>query len=326
VGARLEDTMLVKGIVLDKPMSHPQMKKEIKDAKIAILTCPFEPPKPKTKHKVDITDSKSYHELHAREQKYFTDQVKQCKDSGATLILCQWGFDDEANHLLLSEGLPSVRWVGGVEIELIAIATGARIVPRFSELTADKLGTAGIVREVEFGISADRMLVIEGCPNSRAVTVFVRGGNQMIVDEAVRSLHDAMCVTRNLIKDNRIVYGGGSAEVACGLKISEEATKDPTVEQYAMRAFSDALETVPLALAENSGFSPVQTLSEVKAAQIAQKNPYLGVDCLQKGTMDMKEQSVFETLIGKKQQILLATQLVKMILKIDDIMSPNDYE
>jgi len=326
VGARLEDTMLVHGLVLDKPMSHPQMSKYIKDAKIAILTCPFEPPKPKTKYKLEVDTAEKYQALYEKEQAYFVDQVKRCKDSGASLVLCQWGFDDEANHLLLANDLPAVRWVGGVEIELVAIATGARIVPRFEELAPEKLGTAGVVREMEMGTDADRLLVIEECPHSKAVTVFVRGGNQMVVDEAKRSLHDAMCVVRNLIRDNRIVYGGGSCELACAAKIKEESLKDPTVEQYAMVAFCDALESVPMALAENSGFSPVHTLSEVKAAQATQKNPHLGVDCLQKGSMDMKKQRVYETLIGKKQQILLATQLVKMILKIDDIMTPNDYE
>lgn len=326
VGGKLEDTMLVKGIVLDKEISHPQMKKEIKDAKIAILTCPFEPPKPKTKHNLVIQDAAEYAKLHETEQKYFTEMVARCKDSGATLILCQWGFDDEANHLLYQAGLPSVRWVGGVEIELIAIATGARIVPRFEELKGAKLGHAGLVREIDFGTTKDKMLVIEQCPNSKAVTVFVRGGNKMIVDEAKRALHDAMCVTRNLIRDNRVVYGGGSAEIACSLKIDSESTKETGVEQYAMRAFGDALEAVPIALAENSGFSPIESLSEVKAAQLKTGIATLGIDCLQRGTMDMKAQKVFETLIGKQQQILLATQLVKMILKIDDVIEPSAYD
>jgi T-complex protein 1 subunit epsilon len=326
VGGKLEDTMLVRGIVLDKEISHPQMRNHIRDAKIAILTCPFEPPKPKTKHSLDIKSAEDYHELHRREQAYFTEMVQQVKDAGTNLVICQWGFDDEANHLLLQADLPAVRWVGGVEIELIAIATNGRIVPRFQELEEAKLGTAGVVREIEFGTSNDRMLVIEECPNSRAVTVFVRGGNQMVVDEAVRSLHDAICVTRNLIRDNRIVYGGGAAEIACSIKISEEADKEPGVEQYAMRAFADALEAIPLALAENSGFAPVQSLSEVKAAQLRENNPYLGVDCMQKGTMNMKEQRVFETLIGKQQQLMLATQLVKMILKIDDVIVPGDVQ
>jgi T-complex protein 1 subunit epsilon len=238
-----------------------------------------------------------------------------------------------------------VRWVGGVELELIAIATGGRIVPRFSELTPEKLGRAGIVREVSFGTTKDRMLIIEECANSRTVTVFVRGGNSMIVEEAKRSLHDAMCVTRNLIRDNRIVYGGGSAEIACrcasgvlcvpavgiaaaaaapftpprpacSIAVSAEADRTTGMEQYALRAFADALEDIPMALAENSGLSPITTLSDAKAGQLRDANPRLGIDCMGTGSSDMRTQKVFETLRGKQQQLLLATQLVKMILKV----------
>eukprot|EP00899_Mesostigma_viride_P003157 jgi/Mesvir1/12842/Mv05874-RA.1 len=325
VGGRLEDTCLVNGIVVDKDISHPQMSKHITDARIAILTCPFEPPKPKTKHKVDIDTVEKFEALRQQERQYFDDMVKQCKDAGATLVICQWGFDDEANHLLMHNNLPAVRWVGGVELELIAIATGGRIVPRFQDLTPEKLGRAGTVRELSFGTTRDRMLVIEDCGNSRAVTILVRGGNKMIVEETKRSIHDAICVARNLIKDNSIVYGGGSAEIACSLAVEAAADKIPGVEQYAMRAFADALEAVPLALAENSGLPPIDCLTEVKARQLKEGNPRLGIDCNSVGTNDMVQQNVFETLIGKKQQILLATQVVKMILKIDDVIKPNEY-
>jgi len=318
-GGQLDDTCLIKGVIVDKDMSHPQMPKEIRNAKMAILTCAFEPPKPKTKHKLDVTSVEDYKKLRAYEKEKFEEMIKQIKDTGANLAICQWGFDDEANHLLLQNELPAVRWVGGPEIELIAIATGGRIVPRFSELTADKLGTAGIVREISFGTTKDRMLVIEECKNTRAVTIFIRGGNKMIVQEAKRSIHDALCVIRNLVRDNRIVYGGGAAEISCSLAVSEEADKVSTLEQYAMHAYADALENVPNALAENSGLNPIETVSKVKALQIAQKNPRLGVDCVNAGTYDMKAQHVIETLHGKKQQISLATQLVRMILKIDDI-------
>ena len=207
--------------------------------------------------------------------------------------------------------------------QLIAMATGGRIVPRFAELTPAKLGSAGSVREIQFGTTKDRMLVIEGCANSKAVTIFVRGGNKMIIAEAERSLHDAICVVRNLVKDSRVVYGGGAAEIACGLAVQVEADKVASLEQYAMRAFSDALETIPMALAENSGMNPIETLTGIKARQVAENNPYLGIDCNENGTADMKAQHVVETLIGKKQQIMLATQLVKMILKIDDIQLPT---
>uniref|UniRef100_A0A646QHB8 T-complex protein 1 subunit epsilon n=1 Tax=Hemiscolopendra marginata TaxID=943146 RepID=A0A646QHB8_9MYRI len=323
VGGKLEDSMLVKGVIVDKDFSHPQMPKVLRDVNLAILTCPFEPPKPKTKHKLDITSVEDYKNLRKYEQEKFSEMIEQVKDAGANLVICQWGFDDEANHYLLQKNLPAVRWVGGPEIELIAIATGGRIVPRFQELTPEKLGHAGLVRELTFGTTKDRMLVIEECKNSRAVTIFLRGGNKMIVEEAKRSIHDALCVIRNLIKDNRIVYGGGAAEISCALAVSQQADKISSLEQYAFRSFADALESIPLALAENSGQSPIQTLTVVKSRQIKENNPCLGIDCMGKGTTDMREQHVIETLIGKKQQISLATQLVKMILKIDDIRAPD---
>merc|ERR1719249_253029 len=138
VGGSMEDSMLVKGVIVDKDFSHPQMPKELKDVNIAILTCPFEPPKPKTKHKLDVGSVEDYKKLREYERDTFDKMVKQVKDTGAPLAICQWGFDDEANHLLLQKKLPAVRWVGGPEIELIAIATGGHIVPRFKELAPEK--------------------------------------------------------------------------------------------------------------------------------------------------------------------------------------------
>lgn len=324
VGGQMEDSMLVKGVIVDKDFSHPQMPKELKDVKLAILTCPFEPPKPKTKHKLDVQSVEDYKQLRAYEKETFEKMVEQVKDAGANLAICQWGFDDEANHLLLQRELPAVRWVGGPEIELIAIATGGRIVPRFQELSKEKLGSAGSVRELTFGTTKDKMLVIEECKNSKAVTIFLRGGTRMIIEEAKRSMHDALCVVRNLVRDNRVVYGGGAAEISCALAVSKEADNIKTIEQYAFRSFADALEQVPLALAENCGLPPIETLTEIKSKQVAENNPALGVNCMELGSNDMKEQSVIETLHSKKSQIQLATQLVKMILKIDDIRSPAD--
>merc|ERR1712133_310789 len=192
------------------------------------------------------------------------------------------------------------------------------------ELTAEKLGTAGKVREMSFGTTKDKMLVIEECANSKAVTIFLRGGTKMIIEEAKRSMHDALCVVRNLVRDNRIVYGGGAAEISCALAVSKAADNIKTIEQYAFRAFADALESVPLALAENCGLAPIQTLTDIKSRQVSENNPALGVNCMgaNGGAADMKELSVIETLHSKKSQIQLATQLVKMILKIDDIRSP----
>lgn len=279
-GGALEDSQFIEGIVLDKDFSHPQMAKEIKDAKVCILTCPFEPPKPKTKHGLEIKSKEDYEKLYAMEQQYFVDMVQKVKDSGATVVLCQWGFDDEANHLLMHHKLPAVRWVGGVEIELLAIATGARIIPRFQEITAEKLGKAGVIKEFTFGTSNDKVLLIQDCEHSKAVTVLIRGGSRTICDEAKRCLFDAICVVRNMIKNNNVVGGGGATELACAIEVAKEADKIEGIEQYAVRAFADALEEIPMTLAENSGFNAIEYVQNIKKMQVEEQNPFLGVDAM----------------------------------------------
>lgn len=148
----------------------------------------------------------------------------------------------------------------------------------------------------------------------------------MALDEVRRSLHDALCVARNLVRDSKVVFGGGSAELSCALAVEAAADAVPGVEQYAMRAYADALEAVPLALAENSGLAPIDTVTAVKARQLGEGNPRLGVDCVDAGTNDMREQGVFETLAGKRQQLFLATQVCRMIMKIDDVLQPAQYD
>lgn len=326
VGGSLRDSKLIDGVILDKDFSHPQMPKEVlpaegkKDVKLAILTCPFEPPKPKTKHKLDISSVEEYQKLQTYEQDKFKEMIDCIKEAGADVVICQWGFDDEANHLLLQNKLPATRWVGGQELELIAIATHGRIVPRFQDLSPEKLGKCSKIYEMEFGTTKDRMLVIEQCSDAKTVTCFIRGSNKMIVDEAKRALHDALCVVRNLVKDSRVVYGGGAAEVAMSIAVSEEADRQRGIDQYAFRAFAHALDTIPMTLAENSGLDPIETLTLLKSKQIKEETALTGVDCLSKGSNDMKELFVVDPFIGKKQQIMLATQLCRMILKIDNVI------
>ena len=226
--------------------------------------------------------------------------VAKCKDSGASIVLCQWGFDDEANHLLMHNKLPAVRWVGGVEIELLAIATGARIVPRFAEITPEKLGKAGVIKEFTFGTSNDKVLLVQECEHSKAVTVLIRGGSRTICDEAKRCLFDAICVVRNMIKDNNVVGGGGATELACSIEVAKEADKIEGVEQYVVRAFADALEEIPMTLAENSGFNAIQYVADIKKMQVEESNPFIGVDAMSLGTNNMYEQGIFESVNSKK--------------------------
>ena len=222
-GGSIENTELIKGILIDKEFSHPQMDKKITNAKIAVVTCPFEPPKPKTKYNLNITSAQDYKELAHQEQTYFIDMVQKVKESGADIVMCQWGFDDEANHLLLQNGLRAVRWVSGTDIELLAVATGARIVPRFEELRPQKLGFAGIVEEVNFGTSSSNMLLVKDLSKSKAVSIMIRGGSKTIVDEAHRAINDALCVVRNLIREPKVIVGGGAAELSASLHLRQRA-------------------------------------------------------------------------------------------------------
>jgi T-complex protein 1 subunit epsilon len=320
IGGRLEDTELLHGLLIDKTWSHSQMPRTVENAKVAILTCPFEPPKPKTKYQVTISTADEYEQLHQQEQRYFTDQVDRLQAAGATAVMCQWGFDDEANSLLCSRNLPAVRWVLGGDVEKLAIVTGARIVQRFEDIAPEKLGSARKISERSFGTTTEHMLLIEGATTLPCVTFLIRGGNKLMVAEAERSIHDALCVARNLIRDNRIVYGGGSAEVAAAIAVRKQAEADSTIRQYAMAAFADALEGIPQALAANSGLSPIQTVENLKKQQIQTGVTSLGVDAVFTGNNDMKVQKVIETLHGKTEQFRLATQIAKMVLKIDDVI------
>ena len=326
VGGNLEETQLIEGIVLDKEMSHPQMSKKVSDASICILNIPFEPPKPKSKYNIDIKNAEDYKKLYETEQNYFKDMVKSVKESGANFVICQWGFDDEANHLLMHNNLPAVRWVGGAEIELIALATGGRIITNFKDIKKEKLGRAREVKEINVGTKNQKMIVIEDCPTKKAVTILVRGGSSMIVEEAKRCLHDALCVVRNMIKEPKIVYGGGASEISCSLHVAEKADSTASIDQYAIRAFAEALDVIPIALAENSGYNGIEYLANLKAKQVSEKNHSLGVDCSKCGTNNMMTQGVYEGFNSKKQQFQLATQVCKMILKIDDVIKPHDLD
>ncbi|CAB39028.1 T-complex protein 1, epsilon subunit [Plasmodium falciparum Santa Lucia] len=324
-GGLLEESTLIKGIVLNKELSHSQMIKEVRNAKIAILTCPFEPPKPKIKHKLNITNVDAYRDLQAIEKKYFYDMVASLKKAGANFVICQWGFDDEANYLLLKENIPAIRWVGGVEMELIAIATGGKIIPRFEDIDESKLGKADLIREISHGTVNNPMVYIEGCSNTKAITILLRGGNQMMIEECERSVHDALCSVRNLIRDNRILPGGGSTEIYAALEIEKVADKCKGIEQYAIRAFGNALLSIPINLCNNMGLNSIDIISEIKTKIIQDKTKNLGIDCLNYKVGDMIERGIFETFNSKYNQFSLATQVVKMILKIDDVIAPNDF-
>jgi len=318
-GGKMEDSQLIRGILLNKHMSHPQMPKEIKDAKIVILTCAFEPPKAKTKYALEIKTTEQYKALDQAEQAWFVEMVQKVKDSGANLVMCQWGFDDEANHLLLQNELPAIRWVGGTEIELLAIATGARIVPRFEDISPEKLGKAGVVREIELGTTKENIVIVEDCANTNAVTIFVRGGNGMIIEEIKRSIHDALCVVRSLVKERFLIVGGGAPEMELQVQLEKWAKTLTGINSHCVRAFAQALEIIPATLAENAGMHPVTIVTALRKLHNEGKTT-AGIN-VKKGVVEELDEKVLQPLLVNTSAISLASEAVRMIMKIDDMVT-----
>ncbi|KAM0673368.1 T-complex protein 1 subunit epsilon [Gurleya vavrai] len=317
IGSDLSKTEIINGVLIHKEMSHQQMPKEVKNAKIAILTCPFEPPKIKTKHNLNISNVEDYKKLENYEINKFTEMINFVKNAGANLVICQWGFDDEANGLLMQNNLPAIRWVGGSEIEQIAVHTNANIISRFEDLTENDLGNAD-VNEISLGTESEKMIIIKNQKDKKTVTIFIRGGTKMVIEEAKRAVRDALCAVRNLIASKQIIYGGGSCDLSASLFLHKLSSDGEDKECF--KAFSKALEEIPLCLARNSGYSPVECISQIKMKHLMEKNNFIGVDLKNEKGGNMKENNVFDSLNSKIKQISMAVSLVNMILKIDDVL------
>lgn len=321
-GGDLAATRLINGIVLDKSFSHPQMKKTISNARVALLSCPFEPPKLKTKNSLLVKTAEDYKALENYEKESFVSMVQAVKASKADVVMCQWGFDDEANSLLVAEGLPAVRWVGGHELGLMAAHIDGQIVARFEDLSEAKLGTANI-REETLTTESEKIIIVENPDQRRSVTILVRGSTEYVVEEAKRSIWDALCAIRNILVHPFIVYGGGSAEISTSIFLGKAAASHPPEIEAGIRAFATALLEIPLTLATNSGFEPFDYVEKIHEMQLALDDHTIGIDCLETGEKNMKKAEIFEALASKISQISMATELATMILKINDVIQIN---
>ncbi|KAI4291555.1 T-complex protein 1 subunit epsilon [Pancytospora philotis] len=322
VGASLASTRLIRGIVLSKPFSHPQMKKEFKNARVALLSCPFEPPKLKTKNSLLIKSAEEYRALEQYEKDKFLEMVRAVKAAKADVVMCQWGFDDEANSLLLSEGLPAVRWVGGHELGLMAAHISGQIIARFEDLTEAALGTASVCEET-LTTESEKIIIVENPEQKKSVTILVRGSTEYVIEEAKRSVQDALYAVRNILVNQSIVYGGGSAEIATSNFLLQSTADLSPEAECAVRAFGAALLEVPMTLAMNSGLEPIGYVERTRELQLSSGDAAIGIDCLGTGERSMRKTEVFEALSSKISQIRMATELASMILKINDVIQIN---
>ncbi|MEM2964587.1 MAG: thermosome subunit beta [Candidatus Bathyarchaeia archaeon] len=319
-GGAITDTKLVRGVVLDKEVVHPGMPKRVDKAKIALLNCPLEVEKTEMDAKINIESPDQMNAFLQEEENMLRNMVEKIAGSGANVVLCQKGIDDVAQHFLAKKGILAVRRVKESDMDKLAKATGGKIVTNIDDLTSKDLGEAELVEERK--VADDKMTFVEGCKNPRAVTILVRGGTERIVDEAERAIHDALCVVRDVVRDPRIVAGGGAPEAETARRIREHAETLAGKEQLAVQAFADALEAIPLTLAENSGLDPIDTITELRARH-DKGEVWAGIDPFGGKVEDMAKKDVYEPLAVKVQVVKSASEAATMILKIDDVIAAS---
>ncbi|OGS56817.1 MAG: thermosome subunit [Euryarchaeota archaeon RBG_19FT_COMBO_56_21] len=317
-GGSMDDTHMIAGIIVDKEAVHPAMPKKVENAKIALVDSALEVKKTEIDAKIEITDPSQLQAFLAEEENMLKKMVEKVKSSGANVLFCQKGIDDLAQHYLGKEKIYSVRRVKKSDMEKLAKATGANLVTKLDDLTADDLGTACLVEEKK--IADDKMTFVTDCKNPKAVSILIRGGTEHVIDEIDRSLNDAISVVSVAFEDGKLVTGGGSTAIELALKLRDYAASIGGREQIAIDAFASAMEVVPTALSENAGLDPIDVLIELRQAHKAGKK-YAGINVFTGKVTDMKKERVLEPIRVGRQALSSATDAAVMILRIDDVIA-----
>ncbi|MDP6671314.1 MAG: thermosome subunit beta [archaeon] len=318
-GASLEESYLVKGLVIDKEIVHGAMPKKIDTAKIALLDAALEIKSTETDAKIEITSPEQMQAFLDQEEGMLRKMVDQIKKSGTNFVICQKGIDDLAQHFLSKEGISAIRRVKKSDMDALVRATGATIVTRLDDLSTSDLGKAASVQERK--ISGDDMVFIEGCKNPKSVSMLIRGGSEHVVDEAERAVHDSLMSVATAVKSGKVVAGGGSIEAEVSVKLRDYAQTIGGREQLAIEAFADSLEEIPRTLAETAGMNPLDTIVNLRAKHRAKGGLHIGVDVMKGKLADMKAQNVVEPMNVKTQAIASGTEVAEMVLRIDDIIA-----
>lgn len=318
-GESMEQSELVRGIVVDKEVSHPQMPRQVKNAKIALLNAKLEIEKTEFDAKINISSPDQMKRFLDEEETMLRDMTDRVSKCGANVIFCEKGIDDLALHFLAKKNIMAIKNISSGDMEKLAKATGGTILASSKDLAPDTLGEAKLVDEVKIG--DDKLVYVRDCKEPRAVTVVIRGGSEHVVDEAERSFHDALCVVRNAVEDRKVVAGGGAPEAETAKQLREYAVKVGGREQLAIEAYAEALETIPLTIAENAGLDPIDIMVELRSRHAEPGNKWFGVQVRTGKIADMLSDNVIEPLRVKEQVIKSATEAASMLLRIDDVVS-----
>lgn len=319
-GGSISDSELISGIILDKEIVHSGMPRRIENAKLALISDALEIKKTEFEAKINISSPNQIKSFMEEETQILKDMVSKIKSTGANVVLCQKGIDDIIQHYLSKEGMLAVRRIKESDMTKLAKATGGRIVGRIEDLNDTELGLAENVEERR--VEEDNWVFIEGCKNPKAISILLRGGTQRVIDEADRSMHDALMVVKDVIEKPEIVYGGGAPEAFIALKLREWSKTLSGREQLAVEKFADALESIPLALARNAGMNPIDTITQLRSKQSAGKR-FTGVDVINGTIADFEKLRIMEPVKVKEQIIKSATETANMILRIDSVVASS---
>ena len=322
-GARMEETELHKGLVIDKEPVQPSMPKSIKNAKIALIDAAFEVKKTEVEAKIQITDPSQIAEFVAEEENMLRRMVEAVKNVGATVVFCQKGIDDVAQHMLAKEGIYACRRVKKSDMDRLSRSTGATIVNKVQDISKDDLGKAGLVELKK--VENEEMTFITDVEDPKTVSVLVRGGTNHVADEVERSLVDAWSAVRVAVEDGLIECGGGSKEMEIAMRLRDHASSVGGRAQIALEAYASAMEVIPATLAENAGLDPIDTLIEMRK-QHKEGNVTAGLNPFTGKIEDMYELNVVEPYRVGKQAINAATDTAVMILRIDDVIASSSTQ
>ncbi|MDH3361971.1 MAG: thermosome subunit beta [Nitrosopumilus sp.] len=317
-GGSIQDTQIVKGIVLDKEVVHSGMPTKIEKAKIALINAALEIEKTEMSAEIRITDPTQMQMFLEEENRMLKTMVDKLHDLGANVLICQKGIDDIAQHYLAKYGIMAVRRVKESDMIKLSKATGGRVISNLDDLSESDLGIADLAQQKK--VESDKWVFIEGCKHPQSVTMLIRGGSQRVIDEVDRSIHDSLMVVKDVIEKPEIVAGGGAPEAYAASLLKDWADNFDGREQLAIKKYAEALETIPLTIAENAGMDPIDTMANLRAKQ-NQGHKWTGIDARNMKIADMMAIHVVEPIVVKEQIVKSATEAACMILRIDDVIA-----
>lgn len=328
-GGVIDDSEMLEGLVLSQQCSKSAGgPTRIEKAKIALIQFQLSPPKPDMENQIVVNDYRQMDKILKEERTYLLNMVKKIKKAKCNVLLIQKSIlrdavNDLSLHFLYKLGILCVKDIERDEVEFICKSTGCKPIADIDSFSEDKLGSADLVEEVSsLGSRYTRVSGVKHTnPNApRTVSIVARGANTLILDEAERSLHDAMCVIRCLVKKRALLPGGGAPEMAVSTQLSQDALTASYPDSICFKAFADALEIVPVTLAENAGLNSIKVVTELRARHAGgEKNVGVSIKRGGVGVMGEGGEGVMQPLLVSTSAMELASETVKMILRIDDI-------